>query len=140
MKNDYQILKNDLSYERENLVVDKVSQLRLEGNCNRAEYLWAIDLTYLNYRLNTNPVDPFMSATNLVNRPFIDTYFGKGTSFESAVREVVKSRPCLIVSPLDYGFLEEPQKTLLKKVLVENYTLKFQSENLNLLVFEITKQ
>jgi hypothetical protein len=140
MRNDYHLLKKDLSYETENLVVEKVSQLRLEGNCDRTEYLWAIDLTYLNYRLNTNPVDPFMSATNLVNRPFIDTYYGKGASFEFALGEVIQSRPCLIVSPLDYGFLEDSQKTLLEKTLLGNYNLKFQSEKLNLLVYEIEKE
>jgi hypothetical protein len=140
MRNDYHLLKKDLSYETENLVVEKVSQLRLEGNCDRTEYLWAIDLTYLNYRLNTNPVDPFMSATNLVNRPFIDTYYGRGASFEFALGEVIQSRPCLIVSPLDYGFLEDSQKTLLEKALLENYNLKFQSEKLNLLVYEIAKE
>ncbi len=140
MRNDFLLLKNDSSYETENLVVEKVSQLRLEGNCDRTKYLWAIDLTYLNYRLNTNPVDPFMSATNLVNRPFIDTYYGRGTSFESALGEVIQSRPCLIVSPLDYGFLEESQKTLLGKALTENYTLKYQSKNLNVQVYEIAKE
>lgn len=140
MRNDYHLLKKDLSYETENLVVEKVSQLKLEGNCVRTKYLWAIDLTYLNYRLNTNPVDPFMSATNLVNRPFIDTYFGKGTSFESALGEVIQSRPCLIVSPLDYGFLEESQKTLLVKALTENYNLKYQSKDLNVRVYEIAKE
>lgn len=140
MKNEYQVARKDQSYETENLVVDKVSQFSAEVICNRDKYLWAIDLTYLNYRLNTNPVDPFMSATNLINRPFIETYYGKGASFETALREVVKSEPCLIVSPLNYGFLEKSQKLLLQEILKDNYSLKFRSEDLNILVFELTKR